>query len=152
MSAVGRCWGLRGQQVISPVKPGYKNFYIYSSISPGTGDSFSLILPWVNTEMMNLYLEQFSAAFSDKRIMLIMDRSGWHSSNGLIIPDNITVERLPPYSPELNPVERFWRWLRMRVCRNRIFDSLDELTDKMLGVFQQLKPEFFSRLCRCSYL
>ena len=152
MSTVGRCWGLRGIRVYSPVKPGYKNFYIYSSVSPHTGDSFSLILPWVNTEIMNLYLEQFSSAFSDTHIMLIMDRAGWHCSNGLIVPGNITIEHLPAYSPELNPVERLWQWLRLHACRNRNFDSLDELTDKLCAAFQQLSPQLLSSLCRCSYL
>jgi transposase len=152
MPTVGRCWGLRGTQVYSPVNPGYKNFYIYSSVSPHTGDSFSLFLPWVNTEMMNIYLEHFSVGFPDKHIMLIMDRAGWHCSKNLIIPGNITIELLPPYSPELNPVERLWRWLRMHVCRNCIFDSLDDLTDKLEATYKQLSPQFLSSLCRCSYL
>jgi len=152
MPTVGRCWGLKGFRVHSVVKPGYKNFYIYSSISPHTGDSFSLILPWVDTEMMNLYLEQFSSAFSDTDIMLIMDQAGWHGSKDLVVPGNITIELLPAYSPELNPVERLWQWLRRHVCRNRFFDSLDELTDKLFDAFQVLSPTRLASLCRCSYL
>jgi len=78
-----------------------------------TGDSFSLFLPWVNTEMMNLYLAEMSVAFPDKKILLIWDQAGWHKAKSLKVPENIILKSLPPYSPELNPVEKLWQWLML---------------------------------------
>ncbi|MFH1540011.1 MAG: transposase [bacterium] len=98
------------------IPPGYKNFYIYSGASPHTGKSFHWLLPWVNTEMMTFYLEKFSLEYSSEKVLLIMDQAGWHDSHHLKRPCNVSVEFLPPYSPELNPVEKLWQWLRMHVC------------------------------------
>ena len=149
---VGRCWALRGERALSRVHPGYENFYLYSGVAPHTGKSFHLILPWVNTEMMSLYLEEFSRAYPLEKILLIMDQAGWHGSKGLIVPENIAIELLPAYSPELNPVERLWQWLRRHVCRNRFFLSLEELTDALCATIRRLSESFLSSLCSCSYL
>jgi len=150
---VARLWAMRGSRPRARVRPGYQNFYLYSSVSPHSGDSFTLFLPWVNTEMMNLYLEKLSAAYLDRELLLIMDRAGWHIAKALIIPHNIRIELLPPYSPELNPVERLWQWLRRHVCRNRLFDSENRLADTLSEAFvKHLFAEKMATLCRCAYL
>jgi hypothetical protein len=115
---IGRCWTHRNIRRCSEVKPGYKNFYLYSCISPISGDYFTLILPWVNTDIMNYYLKELACAYKRKYLMLIMDQAGWHRANDLQIPNNINLVFLPLYSPELNPVERLWAWLRKHACRN----------------------------------
>lgn len=150
--SIGRCWARKGVQVSSPVNPSYQNFYVYSGVSPLTGDAFSLFLPWVNTEMMNLYLAELSATFPDKKIMLIWDQAGWHKSNSLKVPDNIVLKSLPPYSPELNPVEKLWQWLKKHVCRNRLFAFLDDLMDTLEETLMNLTQTRFMELCQCSYL
>ena len=152
MPSVGRCWGLRGKKIKSFVSAGYKNFYAYSSVSPFTGDSFTLFLPWVNTEMMNLYLKELSSAFQKKRVLIIMDQAGWHCSKNLVLPDNISIDLLPPYSPELNPVERLWQWIRRHVCKNRLYPSLSKLEDALASTFKHISAPFLSSLCGCSYL
>ncbi len=149
---LGRAWSLRGARKKSLVKPGYRNFYLYSSVSPLTGDSFILFLPWVNTEIMNLYLEKLSAAYPDKKLLLIMDQAGWHKSKALQIPNNIEFYSLPAYSPELNPVEKLWLWLRRQVCRNRYFDSESKLMDALIKALRSLSKENYKTLCRCQYL
>ena len=141
--SIGRCWARKGVRVSAPVNPSYQNFYVYSGVSPLTGDAFSLFLPWVNTEMMNLYLAEMSAAFPDKEIMLIWDQAGWHKSNSLKVPDNIVLKSLPPYSPELNPVEKLWQWLKKHVCRNRLFAYLDDLMNTLAETFLK-DMHFFS--------
>jgi transposase len=149
---IGRCWARKGVRVSAPVNPNYQNFYVYSGVSPLTGDAFSIFLPWVNTEMMNLYLAEMAAAFPDKEIMLIWDQAGWHKSNSLKVPDNIVLKSLPPYSPELNPVEKLWQWLKKHVCRNRLFDYLDDLMDTLAETLINLTATRFMELCQCSYL
>jgi hypothetical protein len=149
---MGRCWARKGVRVSAPVSPNYQNFYVYSGVAPLTGDAFSLFLPWVNTKMMNLYLAEMSAAFPDKKIMLIWDQAGWHKSNSLIVPENIVLKSLPPYSPELNPVEKLWQWLKKHICRNRLFPYLDDLMDILAVTLINLSPTKFMELCHCSYL
>ena len=138
--------------VQTPVNPGYQNFYIFSGVSPTTGDSFSLFLPSVNTQTMNIYLEELSKAFTDSNIMLIMDQAGWHKSKRLQLPDNIQIKLLPPYSPELNPVERLWNWLKKHVCRNRLFECEETLMDALTENLRFLSPTRLIELCGCSYL
>jgi len=151
-SFLGRCWARKGVRVTAPVNPSYQNFYVYSGVSPLSGDSFSLFLPWVNTEMMNLYLAELSAAFPDKVIMLIWDQAGWHKAKLLQVPENIILKCLPPYSPELNPVEKLWQWLKKHVCRNRLFVHMDDLMDTLTETLTNLSPTRFMELCHCSYL
>jgi len=149
---IGRCWARTGVRASVPVNPNYQNFYVYSGVSPLTGDSFSLFLPWVNTEMMNLYLSEMSAAFPDKKIMLIWDQAGWHKSKSLKVPENISLKSLPPYSPELNPVEKLWQWLKKHVCRNRLFEVMDDLMNILAETLTSLTPSRLKELCQCSYL
>jgi len=149
---VGRCWALTGQRPVSLVNPGYKNFYVYSGVAPLSGKSFHWILPWVNTNVMSFYLQKMSTEYSDEKIILIMDQAGWHASHDLSCPANISIRFLPAYSPELNPVERLWQWLRRHVCRNRFFSSLDALSHALCEAIKNLSEPFLSSLCRCSYL
>jgi len=75
---LSKIWALAGNPLQIKVKQAYQNFYIYSSVEPKTGENFSLFLPWVNTEMMNLYLEQMSLAYKNEETVIIMDQAGWH--------------------------------------------------------------------------
>ncbi len=146
-----RVWAEKGKPLEIKVKQGYKNFYIYSSVCPQTGDSFSLFMPEVNTAMMNVYLKELSKTFSDKNIMLIMDQASWHKSNDLIKVNNIKFKFLPPYSPELNPVEKLWWWLRKEKTHNKIFKNLDAMMEALASEFQKLTHTRFKTLCACSY-
>lgn len=148
----GTVWALRGRVIEAPVDPSYENFYVYSAVAPLTGDSFSLFLPWVNTEMMNLYLEHLGAAFPGRPLWLILDGAGWHKAKDLRVPPHIRLIHLPPYSPELNPVERLWRWLRRHVTRNRLFASLDGLQAALADALNALSPASLQTLCACSYI
>jgi hypothetical protein len=134
------------------VRPGYENFYVYSAVCPSTGEDFSLFLPWVNTTMMNLYLEQFQEALSGRFCFLVLDQAGWHVAEKLRVPDNIELVYLPPYSPELNPVERLWQWLKRHSLRNRFFTDLEGAMESVQACIQGTTPTFLKDLCRCKYL
>jgi len=149
---MGRVWYRKGTRLIAHVKPGYRNFYLYAAVNPLTGESFTLQLPKVNTEMMNLYLAHLRQAFGTRQMVVVLDQAGWHRSKGLLQPDGIELQPLPPYSPELNPAEKLWQWLRRHVCRNRIFETLDALEEALLTAWQELTPSFMRSLCHCSYL
>lgn len=151
-STVSRVWAEKGRPLEIKVKQGYSNFYIYSAVAPHSGDSFSLFMPEVNTDMMNVYLQQLHHAFPLKKLMLIMDQAAWHKSNLLQQFDNIEIRFLPPYSPELNPVEKLWWWLRKERIHNRVFTTLETMMDSLEIEFHKLTPLMLARLCHCSYL
>ena len=145
-------WAKKGVPLLVKVKQGYTSFYTYSAVSPHTGESFSLFLPEVNTDMMNVYLRELSQEFSDKEIMIVMDQAGWHRSKHLEIPDRIRIEYLSPYSPELNPVEKLWQWLRQEKTHNKVFEKIDALMDALAQGLNNLQEKDMARLCHCSYL
>jgi len=101
---------------------------------------------------MNLYLEQMSNAYENDDIVIIMDQAGWHKSKDLIVPGNIDIIYLPPYSPELNPIERLWKYLKTNFIHNRVFDSLKQMMEQMVCVFDHLNKETVTSLSFCSYL
>lgn len=101
---------------------------------------------------MNLYLEQMSHAYESDKIVVIMDQAGWHKSKELVVPDNIEILYLPPYSPELNPIERLWKHMKTNYIHNRVFDSLKHMMALMVDVFENLSSRTVASLCSCNYL
>jgi transposase len=86
--------------------------YIYAAVEPGTDNAFALILPDANSAGMQVFLDAFAETIADdEHVALVLDGAGWHGSKALRVPSNITLVPLPPYSPELNPVERVWLYL-----------------------------------------
>lgn len=107
--------------------------YAYSAIAPQTGDCFSMIAPYCNTETMNCFLNQLAKQYINYRIVLLLDKAGWHISKNIRLPDNLLLMHLPPYSPELNPVELLWREVRRKYFHNKIFNSLDNVEDTLMN-------------------
>ena len=107
-SKIGHGWFPKGIRTSVSVKLGFENFYVYSAVSPKTWNDCSLLMPYVNSTCMNVFLGYIEKELGREEILLVMDGAGWHKSKGLKIPKNIEIIYLPPYSPELNPVERLW--------------------------------------------
>jgi transposase len=84
-------------------------------------------MPAVNTNCMNVFLQELSMLYKGMELFVIMDQAGWHKSNDLQIPDNIEIIYLPPYSPELNPVEKFWQHLKQNIIKNKIYQTLNDI-------------------------
>ena len=94
--------------------------YIYAAVEPGTDNAFALIMPDANAAGMQMFLEAFAKTIrSDEHVALVLDGAGWHGAKALRVPANITLVPLPPYSPELNPVERVWLYLKQRFLSMR---------------------------------
>jgi len=101
---IRRVWMLKGHRPIIRVQHRYEWLYVYGFAHPESGDTHWLLLPSVNVEVFTIALEQFAQAVGagpDRRIILVLDRAGWHSSQTLVVPDGIQLVFLPPYSPEL---------------------------------------------------
>lgn len=151
-SKLGHGWFETGTRTSVKVKLGYKNFYIYGCASPITGKNFTLLLPKANTACMNLYLSEFSKELKGKKVILVVDGAGWHKSKGLVIPSNIELVYLPPYSPELNPIERLWLYIKKATIRNRIYKTIGELEDIVCDFINDLKEATIRSVCNLDYL
>lgn len=126
---IRRTWSPKGKRVIAVQIRKYQWVYVYAFVHPATGKSFWLILPSVNTALMNLALREFSEYIDPKQekiIVLLIDGAGWHRSKELEIPENIRVFPIPPYSPELQPVECGWPLLTESVA-NGCYENLNTL-------------------------
>lgn len=137
-----------GKQVVR------QSFYVYCAVAPTLGKISSLILPYGNTEMMNMFLENVSLDFINNDIIMQVDGAGWHRSKELKIPENIYFIKQPPYSPEVNPTEHIWDEIREKYLHNRIFNSLEETMDKVcLGLHDLMaKPDYVKSMTYFPYL
>jgi hypothetical protein len=124
----GNGWARRGTRPRAPHDQRTKWAYIFGAICPAKGKGAGLVMPWCDTHAMQAHLTEISAAVDPgAHAVLIMDQAGWHMSPKLTIPDNITVLPLPPRSPELNPVENIWQFMRDNWLSNRIFKSYEDI-------------------------
>ena len=151
-SKVGNGWFKTGIRTPVKIKLGYKNFYLYSAANPKTGKEFTLLLPKVNIDCMNIFLREFSKENKDKKIVIVMDGAGWHKSDKLKYSKNIRIIIQPPYSPELNPIEKLWQFVKDHTIKNRIYKTLPELEDAVCEFVRTLNPEIIRSVCGVSYV
>ena len=106
------------------------------------------------TDMMNAFFEQFAAETSpDIHVVMVWDQAGLHTSKKLKVPENVTIIPLPPYLPELNPVENLWHYLRSHYWSNRTYVDYDDLRFAAIESWQKaaLDPEIIKSVCRTKY-
>jgi transposase len=120
-----KCWAMKGVRPEVKAQVVREYVYIFGAVSPKDGIHDSLILPYANTDAMSIFLSEVSRRHADERIIMFMAHAGWHKSKGLIIPENIELAYLPPYSPELNPQEQIWDELREKFFCNKLFKTLE---------------------------
>lgn len=148
-----RKWAPCGSRPTAVKQNRFEWLYLYGAVEPATGHSVGLQAPQVNTGTFNTFLKMISTTLDPlDHAVLIMDQAGWHRSKKLVVPDNITILHLPPYSPELNPVERLWGYIRSHYLANRAFDDYQHLLDAGAEAWQQLTPEIIRSVCGCPYL
>lgn len=132
------CWCPKGFRPVVPCHHIREYRYSYGAVEPKTGESFFLVLPYCNTVCMNIYLEWLSKTFPDDYIIFVCDGAVWHRSTGLIVPDNIEILHIPPYTPEMNPIEQIWAWIRRHGFRNEVFTSLDKVVGRLCDTINSL--------------
>lgn len=131
-------WAPMGTRPLVPRQIVREAFYVYSAVCPSLGKMSSLILPYANTEMMNLFLANVSEEFIENEIIMLVDGAGWHKSKELKIPYNIHFIIQPPYSPEVNPTEHIWDEIREKYLHNKIFSSLNETINRVSDGIREL--------------
>lgn len=135
-----RLWARRGSRPPAPRDQRHGSVYLFGAVCPDRGVGAALVLPTVNAEAMNLHLEEISQYVRPgAHAILILDGAGWHQTGGrLSVPENITLVPLPPYAPELNPVENVWGFLRQNILSNRVWDTYEAIVDACCSAWNSL--------------
>ena len=146
-------WFTRGQRPGGLCDGRYTWAHLFAAVRPATGQSFALVLPDLSTIAMQAFLDRFSTMLdTDEHAVMVMDQAGWHVALALRVPGNVTLAHLPPYSPELNPVERVWLYLRERHLSHRMLAGYDAIVDALCQAWNQLTPERLHTLTHYPYL
>jgi hypothetical protein len=143
-------WWLRGRRPPGRCDKRFEWAYIFAAVEPATGADVALVLPEATTATMNLFLAEFAAGLPEEvHAVLVLDRAGWHGAKALTVPANVTLVPLPSYSPELNPVEWVWLYLRERFLSLRVFPDYRAIVDACCAAWNQLvaDPHRLRSLC-----
>lgn len=123
-----RMWAKQGTRPCAIKQKQFISANIFGAVCPEQDSSFALILPDKDTSMMQLFLNELSKIVpAGKHAALLTDRAGWHITKNLKMPNNISFVFLPPYSPELNPIEQLWLQLKQRYLSNRCFKDYKDI-------------------------
>jgi len=118
---VTHVWHAKGERPRSRLQQERASVHPFGAVCPERDVGIALALPAVSTTAMSLFLAELGRALPPStHAALVLDRAGWHLSHDLVVPANLTLLPLPPYSPELNPVERIWQHLRDRWLSHRV--------------------------------
>jgi len=121
---ITRVWAPKGSRPRAVRQNGRQWLYVLMAVCAATGAASALIMPELNTAVVNLFLEQCARELpAGVHAVLIWDGAGYHTGGDLVIPSNVSLIQLPPYSPELNPVENLWHYLRAHHWSNREYDG-----------------------------
>jgi hypothetical protein len=145
-------WWPRGERAPGRCERGYQSVYLFTAVRPATGEDFALVLPRVDAGLMGLFLARFAASLPpDVHAVLVLDQAGWHDPRALCIPDTLTLVSLPSYSPELNPVERVWLYLRERFLSLRALADTEAIIDACCRAWNALVAEPGRLRSLCAY-
>ena len=139
-----RCWCRKEIRPTVPCHHIREYRYLYGAVSPLDGDMFSLMMPYANTDCTNMFISELSKAYLDDYILLLLDNATWHRSSTMMVPVNIELYSLLPYTPELNPVEMIWDEVEEKSFRNEIFKCLDVVIDRL----RQTAKDLAQDVCR----
>ena len=121
---------------------GYRSAYIFGAVCPERDTGVALVLPRASTEGMNRFLEELASQVPARtHALVLIDNAGWHVSEDLEVPANLTLVPLPPYSPELNAIERLWQYLRDRYLSGCLFRDVQDVIDACCRVWNALLAE-----------
>ncbi len=123
-------WTRRGTRPRAVQDTRYKWAYLFGAVCPARAIGAGLVMPRADTEAMNLHLIEISDAVSPgAHAIVVVDGAGWHISDDLVVPSNISLLTLPPYSPELNPIENVWAYLRSNKLAHRLYETYTQIVD-----------------------
>lgn len=125
-----RIWARRGSRPRAVRDTRYEWAYIFGAVCPARAIGAALVMPYADTEALNAHLGEIARNVTPgAHAALLLDGAGWHASAAVSVPDNITLITLPSYSPELNPVENIWEYLRQNQLAIRLFETYEAIVE-----------------------
>ena len=123
-------WWSRGRRPPGRQDQRFEWTYVFGAARPDGEAAFGLVLPEVGAQAMQTFLDAFAETIPEnEHAVMVLDRAGWHGAKALEVPPNVTLVPLPPCSPQLNPMERVWLWLRERFLSPRVFTGFEAIVD-----------------------
>jgi transposase len=148
-------WAKKGSRPTAVRQTEYEYLWVLGVVCPETGHAEGLLSPQLNTKIINKFLELFSQTIPDREhAVMVWDGAGFHRAKALQIPENITVVELPPYSPELNPIENLWHYLKSHFWSNHAYDNYDELEAAAMHAWKHaaLDHDLMKSVCAAPYI
>lgn len=150
-----RVWARRGSRPRRRRQNGRESLYVLTATCAASGAAFGLIMPELNTAVVNQFLEGFARQLAPGvHAVLLWDNAPYHVSGALTVPANVSLIGLLPYSPELNPVENLWHYLRSHHWSNRVYADYDALLEAATEAWCKvcLDSEKIRSICAAPYL
>ena len=134
-----RVWARIGSRPRPPRDTRYEWAYLFGAVCPRRAVGVGLVMPYADSEAMNLHLAAISQAITPgAHALLVLDGAAWHTSAAVQPPDNITLLCLPPYAPELNPVENIWEYLRQNKLALSIHEQYEDIVEACCNAWNYL--------------
>jgi hypothetical protein len=149
-----RIWAKKGKRPRVIKQQQYINTYIIGSVCPNKNIAEAIISPYCNSDAIHHHLQQISAATtSDHFAVVVMDQAGWHITPKIDNIPNVALLFLPAYSPELNPMEQVWEWLKSHFLHNRIFNGYDDIEKSCCDAWNAFSKskDLFQSMCNPSW-
>jgi transposase len=151
---ITRVWAPTGSRPRAVRQTQYDYLWVLGAVCPETGQAEGLLSPRLNTDVINIFLRQFSGALAEnEHAVIIWDGAGFHRAARLVVPANISLIELPPYSPELNPMENVWHYLKSHYWSNRAYEDYEHLMDAAQHAWREtcLIPKLMQTVCNAPY-
>ena len=145
----------RGSRPTAPKQTAYGDLHVLTAACPATGRAEGRIAPRLDAGAVQVFLDGLSATIpAGTHVVPVRDGAGYHTAKALRPPANLTLVGLPPYSPELNPVERLRLYLRQHFRSNRVYEDVDAVEEAAMAGWRavRLDPARAKSICRCEYL
>jgi transposase len=147
----GKVLTSKGVKPICDVQQVYKSTWLYGSFSPITGDNFILEFSTCESACFQVFLNLFSERKPDDLLILVLDNSSTHKAKQLVVPSNVKMIFIPPYSPELNPAEKMWQKFK-RAFTNKFFETIEQMKEFVSEMVVSLDKKDVMSICACSYI
>lgn len=149
---LGYVWWQRGERPTAPRDHRFQSAWIIGAVCPARDTGVALVMSRLNAAVMSRFLDQVSAAVTPgAHGVVVLDKAGWHIAHDLVVPSNLSLVFLPSYSPELNPIERLWLYLKENWLSARLFDHVNDIIDACCHAWNQLIAQAGQIRSLCSY-